>query len=126
VQALLQHADADGDGSINYREFLAAAMDMQNVSREMALRAAFVEFDTDGSGTLSPEEVIQVGFAAMYADVRPNPVLLAMLHYVCKADAWRCPQAHQSSWLGLLVMLTVLQCHQVGSMPRKCAMCADL
>lgn len=79
VQALLQHADADGDGSINYREFLAAAMDMQNVSREMALRAAFVEFDTDGSGTLSPEEVIQVGGAALYTDTCPSAVA-----------CWRC------------------------------------
>ncbi len=75
MQALLQHADADGDGSINYREFLAAAMDMQNVSREMALRAAFVEFDTDGSGTLSPDEVIQVGLG-WHATHGQNVVLM--------------------------------------------------
>jgi len=42
---ILQAADTDGNGVINYTEFLAATMDAQTFMREDYLRTAFQMFD---------------------------------------------------------------------------------
>ena len=56
--ALLQSADTDGSGEINYTEFLAATIDANIFMREDYLRTAFNMFDKDGSGKIDNEEVI--------------------------------------------------------------------
>ena len=55
---LLQAADTDGSGEINYTEFIAATMDANIFMREDYLRTAFKMFDVDNSGKIDNEEVV--------------------------------------------------------------------
>ena len=55
---LLESADTDGSGEINYTEFLAATIDANVFMRDDYLRTAFNMFDKDGSGKIDNEEVI--------------------------------------------------------------------
>ena len=55
---LLQSADTDGSGEINYTEFLAATIDQTVFMREDYLRTTFKLFDKDGSGKIDSEEVV--------------------------------------------------------------------
>ena len=55
---ILNGADTDGSGDINYSEFLAATMDEQIYLREDYLRTAFQMFDKDGSGKIDSQEVV--------------------------------------------------------------------
>ena len=43
-------ADVDGNGSIDYIEFITATMHRHKLEREEDLYKAFQHFDTDGSG----------------------------------------------------------------------------
>lgn len=49
---ILEGADADGSGDINYSEFIAASLDEQIYLREDYLKTAFEMFDKDGSGKI--------------------------------------------------------------------------
>ena len=57
---LMQAADTDKSGTINYSEFLAATMDAQMFQREAYLKTAFHMFDTDGSGQIDSNELLQL------------------------------------------------------------------
>jgi len=54
---MLKAADTDGNGTINYTEFIAATMDANIFLREDYLKTAFRMFDTDGSGKIDNQEV---------------------------------------------------------------------
>lgn len=49
---ILEGADTDGSGDINYSEFIAATLDDQIYMREDYLKTAFNMFDTDSSGKI--------------------------------------------------------------------------
>ena len=55
--------DADGDGKINYQEFMTAASDKASLVKEDYLKAAFKTFDKDNNGSISLEE-LKSGFGA--------------------------------------------------------------
>lgn len=55
---ILRAADTDGNGTINYTEFLAATMDATTFLRENYLNTAFHMFDTDGSGKIDSGELL--------------------------------------------------------------------
>lgn len=55
---LLQAADTDGSGEINYTEFIAATIDANIFMREDYLKTAFKMFDVDNSGKIDNDEVI--------------------------------------------------------------------
>ena len=55
---IMESADTDGSGEINYTEFIAATIDANVFMREDYLRTAFNMFDSDGSGKIDNEEVI--------------------------------------------------------------------
>jgi len=55
IQQILDGVDSDGNGVIDYTEFLAAALDKQIYTQEDACWAAFRVFDRDGDGKISIE-----------------------------------------------------------------------
>ena len=54
---MLQAADTDGSGEIDYTEFLAATIDPKIFMREDYLKTAFNMFDKDGSGKIDAQEI---------------------------------------------------------------------
>ncbi|GMI94661.1 calcium-dependent protein kinase 17 [Hibiscus trionum] len=58
VQQLMEAADADGNGTIDYDEFITATMHMNRMDRE-DLYHAFQHFDKDNSGYITTEELDQ-------------------------------------------------------------------
>ena len=57
VEEMLRGADLDGDGTIDYTEFIAAAFQKDLLLSGDNLMRAFRMFDTDGDGTISKEEL---------------------------------------------------------------------
>ena len=55
---MLESADTDGSGEINYTEFLAATIDKNVFMRESYLKIAFDMFDKDGSGKIDNQEIL--------------------------------------------------------------------
>jgi calcium-dependent protein kinase len=53
----MQNVDYEGNGLINYSEFLAATMSVQTVLTEEKLYALFKHFDTDNSDYITPENI---------------------------------------------------------------------
>ncbi|KAK4758172.1 hypothetical protein SAY87_019473 [Trapa incisa] len=59
VKQLMEAADADGNGTIDYNEFITATMHMNRMDREDHLYTAFQYFDKDNSGYITNEELEQ-------------------------------------------------------------------
>ncbi len=57
AQLMLQRADLDGDGAIDYAEFLAATLHLARLERDERLYRAFRYFDKDGSGFITRDEL---------------------------------------------------------------------
>ena len=53
---ILRCADTDGNGKIDFGEFLAAAVNHQKVVTTENLKSAFQLFDTDGNGKITIDE----------------------------------------------------------------------
>lgn len=56
---LMQAADVDNSGTIDYGEFIAAMLHLNKVQKEDHLFAAFSYFDKDGSGYITRDELQQ-------------------------------------------------------------------
>lgn len=56
VDAVLARCDVDGNGYIEYTEFLNAAHNWRSEMSETRLKSVFDAFDEDGNGTISLEE----------------------------------------------------------------------
>jgi len=54
---VLQAADTDGNGVINYTEFIAATLSAQTFMKKEYLKTAFNMFDKDGSGKIDSSEL---------------------------------------------------------------------
>ncbi|KAK6938525.1 Protein kinase domain [Dillenia turbinata] len=59
IRTLMDAADIDSSGSIDYGEFLAATLHMNKLDREENLVAAFSFFDKDNSGYITIDELQQ-------------------------------------------------------------------
>ncbi|GLU04623.1 hypothetical protein SLE2022_217610 [Rubroshorea leprosula] len=59
AKQLMDAADVDKNGTIDYIEFITATMHRHRLEKEENLYAAFQYFDTDGSGFISREELRQ-------------------------------------------------------------------
>ncbi|KAJ6948563.1 calcium-dependent protein kinase 17 [Populus alba x Populus x berolinensis] len=59
AKQLMEAADADGNGIIDYDEFITATMHMNRMDREEHLYTAFQHFDKDNSGYITTEELEQ-------------------------------------------------------------------
>ena len=60
VIAMMEKADSNGDGNVDYSEFIAAAFDKVKLLSEPNLQKAFKIFDQDGDGNVSPDELKRV------------------------------------------------------------------
>ena len=60
IDEMFARIDLDGNGTIDYTEFVMATIEEKNLLTNERLREAFRMFDKDGSGSLSPEEIKDV------------------------------------------------------------------
>lgn len=70
IHDLMQSADVDNSGTIDYGEFIAATLHLNKVEREDHLVAAFAYFDKDGSGYITQDELQQACEEFGLGDVR--------------------------------------------------------
>lgn len=54
---VLQSMDADGNGKVDFTEFIAAAYNKQKLLSDDNLKIAFKMFDSDGNGQITKEEL---------------------------------------------------------------------
>lgn len=57
---LATQAGTDGNDTIEYTEFIAAAMDKRKILKEEVVWEAFKIFDQDGSGTITKKELMKI------------------------------------------------------------------
>ena len=55
--SIMEKCDLDGDGRIDYLEFIQAAIDHQALINETNLKSIFNIFDLDGNGTIDSDEM---------------------------------------------------------------------
>ena len=55
---MISQMDYQNNKKINYSEFLAATIDIQDFLNESRLRAVFNQFDTDSSGKITEENIM--------------------------------------------------------------------
>ena len=60
VDRILKAADTDGNGELEYSEWVVATTDKKKLLTEERLMVAFKLFDKDGGGTISSDEIKQV------------------------------------------------------------------
>jgi calcium-dependent protein kinase len=56
----MEKLDLNGNGTIEYSEFLIASMDPQKIVREDRLREVFDMFDVDKSGAITVDEIKKI------------------------------------------------------------------
>jgi calcium-dependent protein kinase len=52
--------DLDGNGTIDYNEFLAGTLSRAKILSKQNLEAAFKSFDKDGSGKITIDEIMSI------------------------------------------------------------------
>jgi calcium-dependent protein kinase len=60
VNKMMRNVDIDGNGTIDYTEFVMATMNEKNMVSNEKLMQAFKMFDKDGSGTITADEIKEV------------------------------------------------------------------
>ena len=58
IDQIINEVDYQGNGKINYTEFLVATLDVKQFLDDRMLLAIFNQFDTDGSGTITQDNII--------------------------------------------------------------------
>lgn len=80
VTAIMSAADVDGDGMIDYHEFVAATINVNQLEKEELIYKAFQEFDEDCSNSISLDELEKV----CYSDsVSARLVFVSILQHMC-------------------------------------------
>ena len=69
VQILFQYFDTDGDGTVNFDEFLVGIRGTLNTRRQAMVDKAFLKFDRDGNGRIEPADLRGVYDTSMHPKV---------------------------------------------------------
>ena len=69
TDALLAHFDTDGDGNVNFDEFLVGIRGQLNETRQAVVDEAFVKFDLDGSGYITAADLRPIYSVSMHPKV---------------------------------------------------------
>ena len=59
IEQIIKNVDNNGDGHINYSEFIAATIDIRRHLTEEKVNALFSHFNTDGKGSINAQELKQ-------------------------------------------------------------------
>ena len=70
ISALLKYLDTDGDGNINFDEFLAGIRGRMNAHRQETTDRAFAKFDKDGNGYIDSDDLKGVYNCSHHPKVR--------------------------------------------------------
>ncbi len=70
VGHLFRFFDKDHSGDIDFEEFLRGVRGPLNSRREAVVRLAFNKLDTNGDGTLAPDEIMKIYDASKHPDVK--------------------------------------------------------
>ena len=57
IKSIMINVDYEGNGKINYSEFLAATVSVRSVLTNEKLYALFKHFDTDNSDFITPDNI---------------------------------------------------------------------
>merc|ERR1712151_35862 len=60
LDQMINETDVDGNGELDFQEFLTLMAKMQDVDPFEGLLEAFKEFDRDGDGTISAKELYHI------------------------------------------------------------------
>ncbi|KAL6503000.1 Calcium-dependent protein kinase 7 [Orobanche hederae] len=80
IQTLMEAADVDGDGTLNYAEFLAVSVHLKKMANDEHLHKAFAFFDRNGSGYIEIEELRDA--LSDEGDATNEEVIVAIMHDV--------------------------------------------
>ena len=58
IENIIKEVDYYGNKKINYSEFLSATIDLETFLTENRFNALFSQFDTDGSGVVTSDNII--------------------------------------------------------------------
>ena len=58
IEKIIDEVDYFGNNKINYSEFLMATLDVRQFLDDNKLRAIFNQFDTDGSGNITKDNIV--------------------------------------------------------------------
>jgi calcium-dependent protein kinase len=77
-QSIMEQCDADGNGYIDYTEFLTATVDWHKALSNERLTSAFKMYDRDGDGKISLKELVEtLGNSGLDEDVLVEMISLA-------------------------------------------------
>ncbi|KAF4352664.1 hypothetical protein F8388_002899 [Cannabis sativa] len=80
LQILMEAADVDGDGALNYGEFVAVSVHLRRMANDEHLHKAFSFFDQNGSGYIEIEELRNA--LNDEVDTNSEEVITAIMHDV--------------------------------------------
>lgn len=80
IQILMEAADVDGDGTLNYGEFVAVSVHLRKMANDEHLHKAFSFFDRNESGYIEMEELRAA--LSDEEDANNEEVIIAIMHDV--------------------------------------------
>lgn len=82
LHILMEAADVDGDGTLNYGEFVAVSVHLRKMANDEHLHKAFAFFDRNDSGYIEIEELRNALSEDEDSDAKSEDIISAIMHDV--------------------------------------------